>query len=152
MVDIAIIDKVEDDSYNGKDHKKVTDKSGRVFNVKYGREGKLKAKWDLLVPGKSIELTWGSYQDKPFVEDFKVVEGVEGVAKLTPQLDKEPLPTPPPDPTRKSIERQKSLDVAERWCSMKAQNGIEMKVFDVLVVAKMFESYLENGVVVEKEK
>ncbi len=39
MAEIVIIDRVEDDSYNGKDHKKVTDKSGRTFNVKYGREG-----------------------------------------------------------------------------------------------------------------
>ena len=43
---IGLIDKVEDDSYDGKDFKKVTLKDGQVLKVKQGREGSLKAKWD----------------------------------------------------------------------------------------------------------
>ena len=85
MADIVIIDRVEDDAYDGKAFKKVTDKTGKTFNVKYGREGKLKAKWPLLIPGNAIEITWGTYNNIPFVQDFKVVAGVGAVAKLEPQ-------------------------------------------------------------------
>ena len=45
MGDVVVIDRVEDNSYQGKDFKKVTTKDGKVFNVKYGRGGLLKDKW-----------------------------------------------------------------------------------------------------------
>jgi len=64
--------KIEDDAYNGKDFKKVTLGDGSVLKVKQGREGSLKAKWGELVEGKTYEWTMGSYNDKPFVKDFKV--------------------------------------------------------------------------------
>lgn len=88
-------------------------------------------------------------------------EDAQEVAKLEPQ---EPISPPPQegeptpeqlkpfDPTRKSIERQKALDIAERWCSVKVQGGVELNVYDVLIAAKVFESYLDTGVVVEKKK
>ena len=98
----VIIDKVEDDSYDGKAFKKVTDKTGKTFNIKYGREGKLKAKWDLLVPGNAIEITWGEYNGKPFVQDFKVVAEASEVAEL-PAQSKDDMPP----------EHQEELDKAK---------------------------------------
>ena len=85
MAEVVIIDRVEDDDYQGKAFKKVTDKTGKTFNVKYGREGALKAKWPLLVPGTAIEITWGEYNGKPFVQDFAVVAEASKVAKLEPR-------------------------------------------------------------------
>lgn len=55
------------------------------------------------------------------------------------------------DPTRKSIERQKSLDIAERWCSLKVQGGADIKTAELITVAGLFESYLENGIQVKKK-
>lgn len=72
--DIIVIDRVEDDSYNSKDFKKVTDKAGNTFNVKQGQGGKLKDKWHLLEEGTAIKLTVGTYNNKPFVKDFEVVK------------------------------------------------------------------------------
>ncbi len=63
-----------------------------------------------------------------------------------------PTPSPNPitkDPTRTSIERQKSLDIAERWCSMQFQKGEKVKTFNILAIAKLFEEYLDTGIVVE---
>lgn len=85
----------------------------------------------------------------------------EEVAKLPAQSKDEILPehlrvieeaVKPIDHTRKSIERQVSLYSAKDWCIAKVQAGVELNVYDVLVVAKVFESYLETGVVVEKKK
>lgn len=72
--DIIVIDKVVDDSYDGKEYKKVTDKAGNTFNIKQGRGGKLKDKWSLLEEGAAIELTIGEYNNKSFVSDFTVVK------------------------------------------------------------------------------
>ncbi|KKL08016.1 hypothetical protein LCGC14_2580130, partial [marine sediment metagenome] len=71
---IVVIDKVEDDSYDGKDFKKVTDKAGQVWKIKQGRGGALKEKWGLLEEGKAIKLMMGDFQGKPFVLDFEVVK------------------------------------------------------------------------------
>jgi len=80
--DIVVIDRVEDDSYDGKDFKKVTDKTGNKFNVKSGRGGALKDKWPLLQEGIAIKLSVGEFNGKPFVKDFTVVKD-EFVAQAT---------------------------------------------------------------------
>ncbi len=72
---IGVIDKVEDDSYDGKEFKKVTLKDGQVLKVKQGREGSLKAKWDLLQWGVAIKFTMAQYLGKDFVKDIASVEG-----------------------------------------------------------------------------
>ena len=88
-------------------------------------------------------------------EDAKEVAKLEPQEAVTPPLQKDE-PTPeqlkPFDPTRTSIERQTSLKSAIEWCIAKVQSGEKLKTFDVLVVAKVFESYLDTGVVVEKKK
>ena len=70
---IGIIANIEDDSYEGKDFKKVTLADGSILKVKSGREGYLKAKWGELEIGKTYEWEMGSFQDKPFVKDFKAI-------------------------------------------------------------------------------
>jgi len=70
---IGVIDKIEDDSYQGKDFKKVTLKDGTVLKVKYGKEGVLKAKWGELQEGRAYNWKMGDYQGKPFVQDFTAV-------------------------------------------------------------------------------
>ena len=54
--------------------------------------------------------------------------------------------------TRRSIERQKALAEANVWCIAKLQAGQDIKTVELLSVAKLFESYLDNGIVVEKKK
>ncbi len=72
---IGVIQSIEDDSYQGKDFKKVTLKDGSVLKVKYGREGLLKAKWGELQVERAFKFIMGDYQGKPFVQDFVAVEG-----------------------------------------------------------------------------
>ncbi|KKN74969.1 hypothetical protein LCGC14_0384710 [marine sediment metagenome] len=53
--------------------------------------------------------------------------------------------------TRQSIQRQTSLKAAVEWCI--AKHATEpVKTAMVLTVASLFESYLENGISVEKKK
>ncbi len=88
-------------------------------------------------------------------------EDAEEVAKLPPQSSQEMLPEHQEiidrvkksvafDPTRKSIERQKALDIAERWCEHKDEDG-KIKTLEVITVASVFESFLENGIQVKKK-
>ena len=70
---LGSITKVEDDSYDNKDFKKVTLADGQVLKVKYGREGSLKAKWGLLQEGKAIKFTMGLFNNKPFVQDIESI-------------------------------------------------------------------------------
>ncbi len=77
---IGIIATVEDDSYQGKAHKKVTLEDGQVLKVKYGREGALKAKWGLLSEGVAMKFTMKDFTTGegvkiPFVADIATVEG-----------------------------------------------------------------------------
>ena len=73
---IIVINKVEDDSYEGKEFKKVTDKAGKVWKIKQGREGALKDKWGLLEPGVALRVTLGTFKDKEFVKDIELVKDV----------------------------------------------------------------------------
>jgi len=52
----------------------VMDTDGLYYNVKQGREGALKAKWELLQKGNKIKLTLGEYKGKPFVQDVELME------------------------------------------------------------------------------
>ena len=74
---IVVVDKVEDDTdYNGKAIKKVTDKGGNVWKVKWGQGGKLKDKWELLDEnvGLAFDFTLDTYQGKEFVKDIELVK------------------------------------------------------------------------------
>ena len=71
---IITIEDVEDKAYEGKPYKRVMDTDGLYYNVKQGKEGALKAKWELLQKGNKIKLTLGEYKGKPFVQDVKFME------------------------------------------------------------------------------
>ena len=77
---IGVVISIEDDSYNGKDFKKVTLGTGEVLKVKQGREGALKAKWGLLQEGVAVRFIMTDFTKPdgvkiPFVSDIETVEG-----------------------------------------------------------------------------
>lgn len=47
--------------------------------------------------------------------------------------------------TRKSIERQKALEIAEIWCEEVIKTGTPVKTEELIKVAQRFEKYLETG-------
>lgn len=47
--------------------------------------------------------------------------------------------------TRKSIERQKALEIAEIWCGEFIKTGTPVKTEELIKVAQRFEKYLETG-------
>jgi len=100
---IGVITKVEDDSYQGKDFKKVTLGDGSVHNIKYGREGFLKAKWGELQVGRAYSFIMGDYQGHPFVKDFVAVEG-ELPEATHPEVIPEHMQKPEPEKPKSSPE------------------------------------------------
>ena len=155
---IGVIDKIEDDAYQGKDFKKVTLKDGSVLKVKHGREGFLKEKWGELQVDRAYEWTMGDYQGKQFVQDFSAVSG-ELEKKAIEEAAKAPKPTETMSKkdwvdkdtiTRTSIERQTALKEAVAWCGIKVQGGTALTYVNVIDCAVMFESYLENGATTTK--
>lgn len=88
---IGVITSVEDDSYDGKDFKKVTLGTGQVLKVKYGREGALKKKWGLLQEDVAIKFIMRDYTtpdgtNKPFVADIETVGGALPPAQSQEQV------------------------------------------------------------------
>lgn len=92
---IGVIDRIEDDSYQGKDFKKVTLKDGSILKVKYGREGFLKAKWGELEEGIAYNWKMGEFKGSPFVEDFtRVADSLQPPVHVeTHHTDAKPDPT-----------------------------------------------------------
>jgi len=112
----------------------------------------------LFQQGKAVMLHWETYKNRLYVADAKAVEG----ELPEPKSSQEVLPKQKEviekarasvafDPTRKSIERQTALKAAVEWCV--AKHATEpIKTAMVITVAGLFESYLENGIQVEKKK
>ena len=162
---IGIIDIIEDDSYQGKDFKKVVLKGGEILKVKYGREGFLKAKWGELQVGRAYSWTMGDYQGHPFVQDFTAVSN-ELAPPTEPQVsereqqvvDEAHKATPPnpqavgkggykADPAKtESIENQVSLKTA-----------VELAVAaiippeKILSYAEVFKRYIRGDIEVKDE-
>ena len=63
---------------------------------------------------------------------------------------------PPANPkiSVSDIERRRSmaLSYSKDWCIAKVQAGVEIKTEQILTVAVIFESYIENGVVEKKRE
>ena len=137
---VGIIASIEDDDYQGKAFKKVTLGDGHVLKVKYGQKGYLKDKWDELEVNKAYTWTMGSYNDKPFVQDFQKTDMPElGQQEPTHKVEPEgmppagmrpslPTPNPPtkykadPDKTN-SIEIQVSMKlILEAWIAGKLED------------------------------
>ena len=139
---VGVITSVEDDSYQGKDFKKVTLGTGEVLKVKYGKEGYLKDKWPDLVVGVGVKFELGEYMGKPFVKDFKQIDlESQPVSHETVKEHMPPptIPKPTPKPTggykadpdkTESIERQVAMkEIREAWV------GGKLKDDDPLVLA-----------------
>ncbi len=156
MAEAVIIDRVEDDDYQGKSFKKVTDKTGKTFNVKYGREGALKAKWPLLVPGTAIEIEWGDYNGKPFVKDFKVVAGAQEIAELQPALEATTESAPPPKTVSEDIKdnmkwKSDVIEINMWWCQLgnRIGDGSLEKDYPTKAVKIKHEYYKKMSEVIE---
>lgn len=66
-----IVDQIYDENDDkGIAFKKVTDLAGQTWKVKSGQEGKLKAKWGLLIHGKALRLTIAKYKGFDYVADL----------------------------------------------------------------------------------
>lgn len=108
---VGVITSVEDADYQGKAFKKVTLGTGQVLNVKYGREGVLKAKWGLLVVGAAMKFTMQDYTKTdgvkiPFVFDIETVEG-----QLPPHIEPTNFvePSPKPEPKKEIAPQEVGL-------------------------------------------
>ena len=93
---VGVITSVEDADYQGKAFKKVTLGTGQVLNVKYGREGVLKAKWGFLVVGTAVKFTMQDYTKPdgvkiPYVFDIETVES-QLPAHIEPTNFVQPVP------------------------------------------------------------
>jgi len=94
---IITIESVDDDEYAGKTFKKVMSTEGLYYNVKQGREGSLKAKWELLKPGATIKLIFGEFKGKKYVQDIELATeeevGEQGSPIESPNLTSKELNT-----------------------------------------------------------
>ena len=81
IVDEILIVQVEDDSYDGKDFKKVFSAEGETYNIKSGRGGALREKWPLLEIGTVIKPEWGEFNGKAYIKDFTVLRENQEVNK-----------------------------------------------------------------------
>lgn len=155
---IGVIQSIEDDSYQGKAHKKVTLKDGNVLKVKYGQEGFLKAKWGDLEIGRAYTWKMGDFQGKPFVQDFKMVElpeqSPEGVAQ-TPKPSSQVIAEGDKPPVRVADTKNRSyaLSYAKDLAVARIRSDPTAKVDPVTImnVAYLFDDFL-NGVEVKKKE
>jgi len=111
---VGVITKVEADSYDNKEFRRVTlgDRE-EPLKVKQGREGALKAKWGLLQEGVAIKFIMEEYTNPkgakfPFVFDIETAESALP-PPVTPKLSEEaqallPKPVSPSGETRPKSE------------------------------------------------
>ena len=112
--------------------------------------------------GAAVELIWDSFKNKDYVADVRLVGESLPAPKQpiqTGAMKKEPTNTSEMTKgdwsekdriTRQSIQRQTSLKASVEWCIAKHATE-SVKTAMVLTVASLFESYLENGIQVEKK-
>ena len=106
---------------------------------------------DLLKRLKNKDFTGIDKQEASHMIEEALAEQGKEVAKLPEQKPevlaehKKVIDKVVKDPTRTSIERQKSLDIAERWCEACKQKGEEVKTTHIISIAKLFEAYLDGG-------
>jgi len=103
---IGVVTSIARDEYNNKEFLRVTI-GGREepLKVKQGRDGALKAKWDLIKEGVAIKFIMSEYTNPqgakfPFVSDIETVESAlppPVKPTLTPEMEAE-LPHPAPAP------------------------------------------------------
>ena len=145
---IGVITNVEDDSYDGKEFKKVTLGTGEVLKVKQGRGGDLKAKWGLLQEGVAIKFTMTDFKTPegvkiPFVSDIETVEGVLPKAVTPPEPDDyvgKPRPAINTKNKTFSVSYAKDLVIAK-----------EIELNAILFYAELFDRYMNGTITIPEE-
>ncbi len=140
---------------------KVTGVDGTGKEVSKNVSEKFRGKWGLLVDGATLEFKMVESKDNKWqITDILPVGDQLPAPVKTPQT---PLPKEtqaqinedvPLPPSHKSDGKNRSfaLAYAKDWCIAQVQGGKDLKVMDVITVATVFESYLENGAQVTKAK
>ena len=145
---IGVITNVEDDSYDGKDFKKVTLGTGEVLKVKQGRGGDLKAKWGLLKEGVAIRFTMTDFKTPkgeriPFVSN---IETVEGVLPKAVKPDIGGLETPIVKPAINTKNKAFSVSYAKDLVIAK-----EIELNAILFYAELFDRYMNGTITIPEE-
>ncbi len=141
---LMVLDKIEDllDDDNNIIGKLVTDKAGNHLKVKKGLGGKLEAKWEALQVGRAYSFTMGLYKDKyPFVADLEEVKDImkkKAIEEVQQQIGD-------------SKNRAFSLSYSKDYHIARMGQGTKVTEADILVTAKLFESYLDTGLTVEQK-
>lgn len=130
-----------------------TDKDGNPYKVKSTR----KQYFEAIVPNQAVEISWASYKGTEYPYSViaivgklpdKPPEAPEPKTRATERaVDNKPSEMSKGDwaekdkLTRKSIERQKSLELA---VEIAKQVGGEVATEKIIATAKLFEAYLEG--------
>ena len=133
---IGVIATVEGDEYQGKEFKKVTLDSGQVLKVKYGREGALKAKWNLLQEGATVKFTMMDYT-KP---DGVKVPFVSNIAWLTEELSTPRTPYP--------TEQEQDKAYGEAATQLKKSDG-KNRSFALAYIKDIVVALINSGAIQE---
>jgi len=143
MEKILILDRIEDIVDKGNViGKHLFDSAGNDVKIKKGQGGRLEAKWGELQIGRAYSFTMGDYKGFPYVEDFKSVKN-----KFVEQAQKQVT-----DNSIAERRRGFALSYAKDIAVAKIRVGKETSATEVITIATLFESYLENGAIVTKKK
>jgi len=109
---IIVVDRIEDDEWQGKPYKRLIAKSGEDFKI--GQ--RLHEKWILLKPGAAVRLIMDVFKGNTYVKDFDLCYDLtmEKMAELS-----QPAPKNPKD---LSIEKQTAVKCASRMIA----GGVEL--------------------------
>ena len=101
---ILVVDRIEDDEWQGKPYKRLIAKSGEDYKI--GQ--RLNDKWILLKPGAAVRLIMDTFKGTLYVKDFDLCYDLtqEKMAELS-----QPAPKNPKD---LSIERQTAVKCVSR--------------------------------------
>jgi len=116
----------------------VIDEAGSTHKISPKRE----QLFPLFEPGKAVALKYASYKNREYVADAEQVEGVfkqEAAKKVQEKMGD-------------NKNRAFALSYAKDWCIAKAQLGKELTYADVVMVATVFEAYLNTGATVTKKE
>jgi len=93
---IVIVDRVEDETHNGKTRKRIITYAGQEYTIGLN----LKEQWPILAHGVCLRLIMGVYQGNQYVDQM------ERCVDLTDEKRKELMQPAPKNPKDASIERQ----------------------------------------------
>lgn len=75
-----IVDQIYDEKDDkGNLYKRITDLAGQSWKIKSGQDGRIKAKWNLLIHAKGLRLTIGRYKDYDYVADLESLQNLADI-------------------------------------------------------------------------